>query len=105
MNRAVKTTDSSHGSVRQAGALAGLIAVAVLALAAAPRSAAGAEEAGPGTVWRQCMDGAWADYNSCLMEADGWLHRKVCDLAFELDVVYCTAKTAGEIRNAWNGNL
>jgi hypothetical protein len=56
-----------------------------------------------GTTWRDCTDRAFIDYNSCLMESDGWFHRTVCDLAFEADVVWCSAKYAGEVRNAFNG--
>jgi hypothetical protein len=84
------------------GVLAGLITVAAAA-AALPARVSGAVE-GVGTVWRECVDEALLDYNGCLMESENWFHRKICDLAFELDVVACTAKAIGEIRNSWNGN-
>ena len=102
--RAAEMMQVVRGTARD-HALDGLIPLMVL-LAGLPQLAAGAvaeQEKGVGTVWRECTDAAFASYNSCLMESSNWLHRKVCDLAFELDVVACSAKAAGAIRNAWNG--
>jgi hypothetical protein len=86
---------------RARGVVAAGIITFTLVLATGVRAAEEDKEAG--TVWKECMDKAFAHYNSCLMESDGWFHRKVCDLAFELDAVACAAKAAGTIRNAWNG--
>jgi hypothetical protein len=56
--------------------------------------------AADGTEWRHCVDGAWGEYNGCLMESSGWFDRKVCDIAFQLDVVVCSARVIGEIKEA-----
>lgn len=55
----------------------------------------------PGTEWRRCTDIAWADYNDCLMESDGFFHRLTCDLAFEGDYLWCSAKYGGDVKDAW----
>ncbi|HEX6309426.1 MAG TPA: hypothetical protein VFZ69_14615 [Longimicrobiales bacterium] len=54
--------------------------------------------------WKECVDDAFVDYNSCLMNSGGWFDRKLCDLDWEFEVALCTAKAVGEIRNAWNGD-
>lgn len=37
-----------------------------------------------------CIEDAWADYNVCLvMYADKWLHKRLCDIAFMMDLVIC----------------
>jgi hypothetical protein len=86
-----------------AGHVLALALLSALTLAA-PRALRGAEteETLPGTEARLCSDKAWADYNSCLMESDGWFHRKVCDLAFQADYAYCLAVYAGKIKEASN---
>ena len=53
--------------------------------------------------WKACVDGAFVDYNTCLMISTSWFERKLCDLDWEFDVALCTARAVGGIRNAWNG--
>ncbi|HEX6309425.1 MAG TPA: hypothetical protein VFZ69_14610 [Longimicrobiales bacterium] len=36
-----------------------------------------------------CTDGAWADYNSCLVGAGSEFGRRLCDLRFVLDLTVC----------------
>ncbi|HEX6132799.1 MAG TPA: hypothetical protein VFZ24_02375 [Longimicrobiales bacterium] len=36
-----------------------------------------------------CTDGAWADYNSCLVGAGSEFGRRMCDLRFVLDLTLC----------------
>jgi hypothetical protein len=80
-----------------------VLAVALIAAGAlyvlAPMEAAGAEAEG----WKECVDEAFLGYNKCLMSASGWFEHKLCDLDWELEVAYCSAKAVGDIRNAWNG--
>jgi hypothetical protein len=76
--------------------LAGVLVLPLLALAVPQTASAEAGE------WRHCIDDAFADYNSCLMESEAWLSRKICDLSWELDVVLCTAQRLGEINAALN---
>lgn len=89
---------SRGGSVRRRtlGMLAALGAAGALYLLV-PADARGAE------AWKECVDEAFAGYNTCLMNSGGWFERKLCDLDWELEVALCTAKAVGEIRNAWNG--
>lgn len=72
-----------------------------LALAAAtmPRPAHAAEED-----WKECVDEATADYNSCLVNAVGRWDRWLCDVNWELEVALCTAEAIGKIRDAANGS-
>ena len=79
-----------------------LLAVALLgsAFILAPRDLFGAAAG-----WKECVDDAFADYNSCLMESSSWLSRKVCDFDFEFDIAVCTAGALGDVRKAWeNGS-
>jgi hypothetical protein len=76
--------------------LAGLLVLPLLVLVVPRAASADAGE------WRRCVDEAFADYNSCLMEGDSWFGRMICDLSWELDVALCTAERLGEIRGALN---
>lgn len=91
---AVKLSDRS---TRYALLFAVLVALSLLA----PSAVSGATS-NPGTTWRECVDNSFADYNGCLMESDGWFHRKICDIAFEADVVWCSAKYIGEVKSAYD---
>lgn len=93
---------SVRGEVMGNGMLmkAVLVAVALLgsAFLLAPRALSGAEAA----PWKECVDGAFAGYNDCLMESASWFNRKLCDLEFQLEVVKCSAAAAGDVKKAWN---
>lgn len=43
-----------------------------------------------------CMDGTWADYNECLVEAGSEFRRKFCDLEFLVDTYVCADKALKE---------
>lgn len=49
----------------------------------------------------ECVDDAFAEYNSCLMDSSWWFSRLICDLDFEADVVKCGAEQGGLIQGAW----
>jgi hypothetical protein len=94
----------NHGSAvirSSSGRNALLFALLATVLLLAPHALAGATS-NPGTNWRECVDNSFADYNSCLMESSNWFHQKLCDLAFEGDVVWCTAKYIGEVKSAYD---
>ena len=46
---------------------------------------------GAGTDFVECQNKAWADYNSCLMNAGHEWEKKICDLAFQADVAWCAS--------------
>ncbi|MEO5510076.1 MAG: hypothetical protein ABIV28_06055 [Longimicrobiales bacterium] len=50
-----------------------------------------AEVEGAGTEFLECTNTGWRDYNSCLMKSDFSWERKICDIVFEADVVWCGA--------------
>ena len=52
--------------------------------------------------WKGCMDEAFLEYNDCLMESTSWFNRKLCDLDWQLEVVYCSALITGDIKQAYN---
>lgn len=70
-----------------AGLLAGLLLLA-------PRDAS--------ADWKDCVDRAFAKYNSCLMQSTSWFNRALCDVNWEFDMAYCTAGTIGGIRNIYH---
>jgi hypothetical protein len=77
---------------RKRAQLTVLTALPILVLAPfAPRIAhAEMAEAGPaGTDFVACQDKAWANYNSCLMNSDHEWEKKLCDIAFQADIVWC----------------
>jgi hypothetical protein len=76
--------------------LAGVLVLPLLVLVVPRPASADAGE------WRECIDEAFADYNSCLMESGSRFSRMICDLSWELDAVLCTAERIGEIRGALN---
>jgi hypothetical protein len=76
-----------------------VVAVLVVALAAVLATQAAAQR----STYRECIDNSLLEYNSCLMDAGTSFGMLVCDLSWELEVAYCTAKALGEIRNAFNG--
>lgn len=94
MTRAIAVKEVAR--IHYALVFALLAAAAVLA----PRAVSAQEL--PGTEWRRCTDYAWADYNDCLMESDGFFHRLTCDLSFEGNIVWCSAKYGGAVKDAWN---
>lgn len=51
--------------------------------------------------WKDCVDKAFAKYNSCLMQTSSWFERALCDLNWEFDMAYCTAGTLGGIRRIY----
>jgi hypothetical protein len=85
-----------HTGVARAGrrALAAAVAVAVAVLGVALPGKVSAGE------WKACVDTAFADYNSCLMSAGGKFDRWLCDIDFELDIVLCSAKFVGDVKEA-----
>lgn len=56
------------------------------------------EAQGAGTQWKGCVDDALLDYNECLMEGGGWFSQKLCDIAFQIDVVVCSATVWGTVK-------
>lgn len=76
-------------------ALAGVLALAMLLVPAAPANAQ--EDDG----WVECMNESFAGYNDCLMESSGWFWRMLCDLDWELEVTECSAEAVGQIRGAY----
>jgi hypothetical protein len=63
----------------------GVLSVAAGA-AAFPRSADAAKATG-------CMDGAWAEYNDCLVGARWEAMKKLCDLYFYADAYACVQES------------
>lgn len=59
-----------------------------------------AQQANAQEDFSECVDGAFAEYNSCLMNSTWWLSRTICDLDFEADVVRCGAEQVGQIKGA-----
>jgi hypothetical protein len=76
---------------RRRAQLTVLAALPVFALAPAATRVFGEETVvdGPGTDFVKCTDDAWASYNKCLMSSTFSWEQKLCDLAFQADVVYC----------------
>lgn len=66
----------------------GVLSVAAGAVAF-PRSA----EAARATA---CMDGAWAEYNECLVESRWEAMKKLCDLQFYADAYACARESIAE---------
>lgn len=85
MNR----TGNRAGMLLRASVLGALAAVALVF--AQPRET----EAQAGTAWLACQAGAWSSYNGCLVDAGGWWDRKLCDIAFDLDMGHCAMKLIG----------
>lgn len=81
-------------SARRALVLASVGLLAVLLLLA-PRDLQGAES------WKECVDGAFAEYNDCLMESTSWFNQALCDLNWEFQVAVCTAAAFGDVKNAY----
>jgi hypothetical protein len=79
-----------------------LVAAAVGSVAAANAAASAEMGPGAGTQFIECTDHAWADYNKCLMEAGGPFTRKLCDLAFEADIIWCGAVLKRQITTGSN---
>lgn len=52
---------------------------------------------------RKCVDGAWADYNECLVGSSTSWGKKLCDIYFQAEVVLCSAKYIGEVKKSFNG--
>ncbi|HSJ07778.1 MAG TPA: hypothetical protein VK936_13825 [Longimicrobiales bacterium] len=76
------------------------VAVVVVMMVAVLATQASAQRSS----YRECIDNSLLDYNSCLMDAATTFGKLVCDLSWELEVTYCTAKALGEIRNAFAGH-
>ena len=89
------------GQDRQAVVRLGFGAAAILtfALLGVTLGPAPAEAAVAKTL-EECVDGEWADYNSCLMNAGTSWGRKMCDIYFQAGVALCAAKYAGEVKTA-----
>ena len=49
------------------------------------------QESGAGTQFVACVDKALLDYNDCLMSTNSEWRKRLCDLAFQADVVWCGA--------------
>jgi hypothetical protein len=83
------------------------LTLAVLALALAPLAprawAQEVRESDGDTSWTECMDESLLEYNECLMSAGTAFSRMICDIAWQLEVVRCTAEALGEIRQAFRG--
>lgn len=87
--------DVLGGVMRRRVLFASLVLLAAL-LALAPGEARG-------QTWKECVDDSFAGYNDCLMSSGGWFDRKLCDISWEFEVSLCTARSVGDIRDAWNG--
>jgi hypothetical protein len=79
---------------RKRAQLTTLAALPILMLAPFASRAAHAESAeeaagGAGTEFVACQNAAWHDYNECLMSSDHEWEKKICDLAFQADIVWC----------------
>jgi hypothetical protein len=74
-----------------------LVSVGLLAalFLLAPRDLQGAKS------WKQCIDGSFADYNSCLSSTDSRFEKFLCDVAWEIDVVVCSSRAAGDVRDGY----
>ncbi|HEX6693934.1 MAG TPA: hypothetical protein VF035_04435 [Longimicrobiales bacterium] len=84
---------SRTSTVRRGVRRLALVVAAVGSVAAANAAVSAQMEQGPGagTQFIACTDQAWADYNKCLVDAGGPFSRKLCDLAFEADIIWCGA--------------
>ena len=74
---------------RQLALVTALPLLMILSLAAHANARELAEPVPAGTQFKQCTDTAFKNYNECLMGADRWWERTLCDVAFEGDVVWC----------------
>lgn len=82
------------GGTRLRAVLASLGLLAALFLLA-PRELHGEGD------WKECVDGAFLDYNDCLMESSSWFNQALCDFNFEFEVALCTAYIVGDIKEAY----
>lgn len=80
---------------RKRARIAALIALPAVVLAPiaarSVRAEMEMEVSGPGTDFVKCQDGAWADYNKCLMSTNVKWEKSLCDLAFQADVAWCAS--------------
>jgi hypothetical protein len=79
------------GLTRVARALA-VPLLALLALSPSPAPAAEASDL------RVCTDKAWAEYNTCLVQASSEWQRTGCDVGFSADYTLCWAMYIGTIK-------
>ena len=55
--------------------------------------------------WKECIDDSFEDYNGCLSSTDSRFEKFLCDVAWELDVVVCSSKAVGDVRDGYeNGS-
>lgn len=87
-------SEVSRGRARVHAALVSLGLLAALFLLA-PRDLHGAKS------FKECIDGTFADYNSCLMESTSWFNRKLCDISWEFEVAVCAAQKVGDVINGY----
>lgn len=92
----MSTSTKAMGRSTHLRVLVAAVAIIAAFMLLAPRSLHGA------VTWKECVDGAFADYNSCLMESTSWFNRKLCDLSWEAEMALCSALKLGEIRKAYN---
>lgn len=79
-------------------ALAALPLLALLLLSPARAPAAEASNL------KACTNGAWAEYNSCLVDSySGW-ERTECDITFSSDYALCYARYFGLVRSILVGD-
>lgn len=89
--RTTLMTNERAGATHRRFLLGAALLMAV-ALAVPQRAEAAAE-----ADYKKCFDDAWAEYNSCLLDAATKFQRLTCDIFFEADAVICGAKFVGVV--------
>jgi hypothetical protein len=84
-----RTKKNAGWTRRQLAVITALPVLMVLPIASQATAREMAETVPAGTEFKLCTDTAWSNYNECLVTADRWYDRTLCDLAFEGDIVWC----------------
>jgi hypothetical protein len=79
-------------------ALAALPLLALLLISPARAPAAEASNL------KACTNGAWSEYNSCLVDTYSEWERTECDISFSADYALCYARYFGLVRSVLVGN-
>lgn len=54
-----------------------------------------------GWSWKDCIDGSFAGYNGCLSATDSRFEKFLCDVSWEIEVIGCSARAAGNVRKGY----
>lgn len=54
-----------------------------------------------GWSWKDCIDDSFMGYNSCLSGTGSRFEKFLCDVSWEIEVVVCSAKAAGNVRKGY----